>query len=1436
MIIRELTSTAAARSEGVESARISRDFGGWFRPSSILAASSSQNRFGTWFAGCVSFHRALLRTQDEEMCAVASQYSYMFGRGCGVIMNLAMTRSATVTCVWLVIVLAVLACGCDQPINDSGSGSAQTTNNSTETGNQGPSPSGGRSRSAAESGSPVSPRGEQDRGSTGDQPADEPTESPPEPVWVLKETVINPDKQPTEFLGGGATPGYFGEPRFKGKREKFSASETSFSVENREVDRDYEYHNVTINARFDKPGEMLVPGETVELKVNFSHGGTVKDGIGIGALFWYTGNGVSVQPKVASGYAPWNPQFDGKASATYSFKVPPATENGEFEIWASLWNVPPCKVVWRYQSGEGTPTPRPERMSPEPEAGSIIALDAIDGNPALHDQATENIPPSVLIRSDLTRRGTTADGTSALILRAQVSEDVPVVFHVREGRGTLEPMFGGQTKTLQDKHYAFARYTPPDSFARSGEPAPQVTVSPPQQRLGQTGPECEDLLIQATPSFNGRAGTIRQAEIIELKLARPPVVLIHGLASNPVQCWFGRLGEDSSLYVLLENTGFVPFLVNYARTNGCNIEDPLPGRSSRFASNWNVVWDSPDGDYSVAQQAGWLRDETGWLIPKPPPLPQWQRPQVVRFGGIQAALEHYRDELGLAATQADVIGHSMGGLLARAYASERYHPDDQPTYRRLDNFDQGDIHRLITLNTPHFGSELTEMTGVLHKGRIGEESITAWTKRYVISQLFRFLFNPDAGALTDLTPESVALKQIGETNVPSYAIATSVHHGQLHDPIHDPGGTYITAYSGIGMLLFNNDGVLNEAIERRVSQWKVAGANQMNSQRDPDRTGPYAVKVDFSTPQGVEAYRARIREGLDAAAYHWCQYREAAYRTSLQEQIDGTQLLRFGLHDPDEAYGSTRNEFIGLMSRFLLGGDVQTMKSADVAPDIPHEVVDMIRSLIFCGDPANDGAVRVVSQLGGLQEPRKGENYFPNMVHSFAPWEIGVQRQVIRLLRWEDHRFERNGFPPAGQKMQHWLPVAAFSKAREDGQLAVDWSGMVRSHAEQFQAIADQQNVVILGRPVNQDSTPLIEQGAATKGMAIKGKSSNWGPQRGLIPVKQRYSKLWRTKSGAVRDADIKKYDGVNQKVLAGMKYPHDPLNPGLEGRLFAVRRPLVVSINGKEYDVLIDPVESDAENEVFLHADGKLYDWRTGYDPRADDGNSNPNTPPAAEDSGSPSKKTVFDRNVTPTGEITGEQADRVLNQGLAMEVLADGLSDVPDPKPYLTADYDLLAIGYRRNDGQRGPLEEPNTAFHELRGFISPRQSDLLKDLNKAVQVNTGYRAGNVSHHGPEVQYGDSPYVDYPVLVFDPGTPAQGDAETFIIRQGPVGFRDIHLKRYFAEKNRQGFTLCPNRESAGWAWEHFRRFSLDGGYDPRDAPHLKAYVAEQPKPVDPR
>lgn len=68
---------------------------------------------------------------------------------------------------------------------------------------------------------------------------------------------------------------------------------------------------------------------------------------------------------------------------------------------------------------------------------------------------------------------------------------------------------------------------------------------------------------------------------------------------------------------------------------------------------------------------------------------------------------------GYAVTRSDVIAHSMGGLLTRLYIGSSQ-------FRRPDNFDSGDINKLVTLNTPHNGTNFANLLVALHRSNAAE--------------------------------------------------------------------------------------------------------------------------------------------------------------------------------------------------------------------------------------------------------------------------------------------------------------------------------------------------------------------------------------------------------------------------------------------------------------------------------------------------------------------------------------------------------------------------------------------------------------------------------------------------------------------------------------------------------------------------------------------
>jgi triacylglycerol esterase/lipase EstA (alpha/beta hydrolase family) len=88
------------------------------------------------------------------------------------------------------------------------------------------------------------------------------------------------------------------------------------------------------------------------------------------------------------------------------------------------------------------------------------------------------------------------------------------------------------------------------------------------------------------------------------------------------------------------------------------------------------------------------------------------------------ALEKYHEK-SIAAAQVDIVGYSMGGLMARGFVQ-------QSDYNKQDNFMKGSIHRLITIGTPHFGGHLSKIL-YKHQDHMHCETIAVYT--YILLHL-----------------------------------------------------------------------------------------------------------------------------------------------------------------------------------------------------------------------------------------------------------------------------------------------------------------------------------------------------------------------------------------------------------------------------------------------------------------------------------------------------------------------------------------------------------------------------------------------------------------------------------------------------------------------------------------------------------------------------
>lgn len=351
-------------------------------------------------------------------------------------------------------------------------------------------------------------------------------------------------------------------------------------------------------------------------------------------------------------------------------------------------------------------------------------------------------------------KGVAADGVSLVLLRAITDMPGKATFTLsmrssakNYGAGAFFPLVGDpfksagnssievQTKRLADKKYcAFALYRPPIAFG-----------------VG------DDRDLTFTVQFKNEDGSDGAKQDLNLKLVRPPVILVHGTYDEPVAC-YKQIEEiddsDQSMYDWLQTFQFHRdriFCLDWKEWNGS--KDP-----SDFVTNEKRVWDGKEG--------------------------------------IREALESMRSK-GIACTQADLVCHSQGGAIARVYArgySLQRPPVRLPTdhphfhdpnkcmemgcwYHRIDNYAAGDIHRLITISTTHRGSAVCNLFVAFDeyvKEKGGGDQLEK-TRAALVGYFRNFVDKNISGVTTGgfyaQVPGSEQLKALGPTPVASHAIA-----------------------------------------------------------------------------------------------------------------------------------------------------------------------------------------------------------------------------------------------------------------------------------------------------------------------------------------------------------------------------------------------------------------------------------------------------------------------------------------------------------------------------------------------------------------------------------------------------------------------------------------------------------------------------------------
>jgi hypothetical protein len=317
-----------------------------------------------------------------------------------------------------------------------------------------------------------------------------------------------------------------------------------------------------------------------------------------------------------------------------------------------------------------------------------------------------------------------------------------------------------------------------------------------------------------------------------------------------------------------------------------------------------------------------------------------------------------------------------------------------------------------------------------------------------------------------------------------------------------------------------------------------------------------------------------------------------------------------------------------------------------------------------------------------------------------------------------------------------------------------DMHGMPLRHRNAFAQVARTENVILGVRPVDRSSSSLLDSDLySSKGLRVKGKSSDWGPMAGFIPVDQSFAK-------ASVSTDPSKIADFNGKVTWSIQNNH------------AISAPLVITTS--RLDELVEMKLIRYDRNV---SGNRIYTTDT----------------PIAQ---------------TFRLDNMGNDQWKVLYKGADgnyqdLNVLASPITGKP-----LTADYDLLSVIHRIED--HGTLDQESLfySWEEFRaqidryytskghpipteysdlyhrrqsydslgddelGVISDRIRGIKNELNSAMGRTDGYE---LVHHGADES---NPYSimkdNFPALFF---VPSDFDASAFF--RTSDGALLIHNKR---------------------------------------------------------
>jgi len=230
--------------------------------------------------------------------------------------------------------------------------------------------------------------------------------------------------------------------------------------------------------------------------------------------------------------------------------------------------------------------------------------------------------------------------------------------------------------------FAFAVYRAPGDFAR------QVSTGLYKSGTcgGVTGSDDQLACRSVSLKVQNSSGSVTT---VPINILRPPVILIHGLWGKPSN-WNNFSPLYSNLGTPTPDPRFYIGLVNYDTTPTVTIVSSSPDYSSLPAgTGMGLLAHATANSLCFQYNAPSAMSQIEGRITK--------FKSGVNPGGIPVA-----------AIQADIVAHSMGGDIVRTLPLQQglFQVNASANFLSNLNFGQGILHKVITIDTPHLGSTL----------------------------------------------------------------------------------------------------------------------------------------------------------------------------------------------------------------------------------------------------------------------------------------------------------------------------------------------------------------------------------------------------------------------------------------------------------------------------------------------------------------------------------------------------------------------------------------------------------------------------------------------------------------------------------------------------------------------------------------------------------